>query len=74
MLLVLFCVAHNILNCSVKPLQTTIITTDNMTILRNIVTATSILLVLLSTPTVVEGTCQCEEVCPNYNGEKSVGN
>ena len=38
-----------------------------MIILRNIVAAaTSILLVLISTPAVVEGTCKCKEVCPNY--------
>ena len=36
-----------------------------MIILRNIVAAaTSILLVLISTPASVEGTCQCAEVCP----------
>ena len=38
-----------------------------MIILRNIVAAaTSILLVLIATPAVVEGTCKCQEVCPNY--------
>ena len=37
-----------------------------MTIFRTIVAAASILLVLLSTPTVVEGTCKCKEVCPNW--------
>ena len=39
-----------------------------MIILRNIVAAaTSILLVLLSTPAGVEGTNKCIEVCPNYH-------
>ena len=43
-----------------------------MIILRKIVAAaTSILLVLLSTPAVVEGTCKCKEVCPKYNGKFS---
>ena len=38
-----------------------------MIILRKIVAAaTSILLVLISTPAVVEGTCKCKEVCPNW--------
>jgi len=38
-----------------------------MIILRKIVAAaSSILLVLLSTPAIVEGTCQCDEVCPDY--------
>lgn len=32
----------------------------------NIVAASIILLVLTYTPAVVEGKCQCEEVCPNY--------
>ena len=43
-----------------------------MIILRKIVAAaSSILLVLLSTPAVVEGTCECEKVCPNYVREKA---
>ena len=33
---------------------------------RCIVAASSILLVLLSTPAVVEGTCKCADVCPSY--------
>ena len=37
-----------------------------MILLRHIVAATSILLVLISTPAVVEGTCKCKEVCPNW--------
>ena len=38
-----------------------------MILLRTIVAAaTSILLVLISTPAVVEGTCKCKEVCPNW--------
>ena len=41
-----------------------------MTILRNIVAATIILLVLISTPAVVEGTCKCKEVCPNFNKDQ----
>ena len=32
----------------------------------SIVAASIILLVLTYTPAVVEGTCQCDEVCPNY--------
>ena len=38
-----------------------------MILLRHIVAASSsILLVLLSTPAGVEGTCKCREVCPNW--------
>ena len=38
-----------------------------MIILRNIVAATtSILLVLISTPAVVEGSCKCKDTCPNW--------
>ena len=50
----------------------TAIKTTNMIILRKIVAAaSSILLVLLSTPAVVEGTCECEKVCPNYVRKKA---
>ena len=37
---------------------------SSMILLRHIVAASSILLVLLSTPAVVEGTNDCAEVCP----------
>ena len=42
--------------------------TTTMILLRNMVVAasSSLLLVLLSTPAVVEGTCECEKVCPGY--------
>ena len=35
------------------------------------IVAASILLVLISTPADVEGTCTCSEVCPNYNGDSA---
>ena len=35
-------------------------------VVARVVATASILLVLISTPAVVEGTCQCDEVCPNY--------
>ena len=41
-----------------------------MTIIRNIVAATSILLVLIAPPAVVEGTCKCKKVCPNWKRSK----
>ena len=41
-----------------------------MIIFRNIVAASSILLVLISPPAVVEGTCKCKKVCPNYERSK----
>lgn len=47
--------------------------TTTMILLRNMVVAasSSLLLVLLSTPAVVEGTCECEKVCPGYVREKA---
>ena len=44
-----------------------------MTIFLSIIAPASILLVLISTSAVVEGTCKCKEVCPNYHREKFGG-
>ena len=65
----LCCVAHKYFKFGCKK-TTTIIATNifsSMILVRNIVAAaTSILLILISTPASVKGTCQCAEVCPWY--------